>query len=100
MGVVAKGEPVGVTTGQTEAGGTGTGDGDLEHLGLQGPCRPGLAIGPGLRAGDRRCPRCRRQRQGHGYKGSPSPSGTRPPAGSAGHPARSVSPVARCPPSR
>lgn len=39
--------------GQTEAEGMGTGDGDLEHLGLQGPCRPG----PGHRTG----PQSRRQ---------------------------------------
>ena len=40
MGVVAKGEPVGVTMGQTEAGGTGTGDGDPEHQGLAGLAWP------------------------------------------------------------
>ena len=80
--------------------GRGDRDRDPEHPGPRGPRRPGLSAGPGLRAGDRRCPRCRLRCQGHGCKGSPSPSGKRPPAGSAGRPARSASPAARCPPSR
>lgn len=94
-----QGRASGATMGHTEAGTRGQRPGP-RTLGLMGASKASACLpGWGLRAGDRHCPRCQLRCQGRGCKGSPSPSGKQPPAGSSGHPARSVSPAARCPPS-
>lgn len=86
-------------TGHTEAGARGQGP-EPRISGSAGALQASACLPDrGLTAGDRYCPRCRLRCQGRGCKGSPSPSGKRPPAGSSGPPAHSASPAARCPPS-
>lgn len=94
-----QGRASGATMGHTEAGARGQGPGP-GISGSMGASQASACLWDrGLTAGDRHCPRCQLRCQGHGCKGSPSPLGKRPPAGSSGHHAHSVSPAARCPPS-